>query len=126
MSNEKIKFSHNFCKLSGQHTARLMYVDCVPARKLHNEFIAKDTAYVDSNGEIKTYPFPKNNVSVIVLVFLGMEKFIPFTTFRSFGTAKRLRYEGLIGRDFDIVIEEAADEGPAATPDAIQETIDGV
>jgi len=108
----EIKFSHQYSKLHGQVRATLLDVtDAIASDSLHNEFVTIDTEYRPDTQSVEYYPLPKG--LVVVLTFSGNKK-IPFTTIRR-GTAKALtKYQSLIGKEFDLVIEDEVEFVPSA------------
>lgn len=93
----KIKFSHEYPKLWGQYSARLLEVNDTEYKNLHPDLIEYDTKY---NGGY--YPLPK--VRLIQLIFLG-DKGIPFCTIRRWTPQKHRYYESAIGKIFEIEIK---------------------
>lgn len=114
----KIKFSHNYCKLYNQIEAKLMSVWLTDFKSLHTDLIEYDTKYIpeltdsceshtDFEGDIEHchYPLPKNDL--VILSFIG-DKHIPFCTIRSAKGRycdKYQYYSNKIGQWFDIIIE---------------------
>lgn len=99
----EIKFSVDYPKLHGQKTATLLHVDSFPVKQLHADMVKLDT----DKGDGTFYQL--HNGTALVLVFLG-DKLIPFTTIRSYGANKLMKFEKLIGQKFDIVIENSGDK----------------
>lgn len=102
----KIRFSHNYVKLHGQKTARLLYVgnlelDTKDAR--YKDLIEYDTC-IEGGGN---YRIRKGSYVILLLL---RDKGIPFTTIRSrigrFGLNKEEYYEKHIGEVFSLVIDE--------------------
>lgn len=101
----KIKFSHNYPKLHGQQTARLLDVEIKDRRAMQQKFIEYDTRYHDDGGLQGYYPLSPGKH--LILVFFG-DAGIPFTTVRSWTAGKESYYRELIGKLFSVVIKEAA------------------
>ena len=126
-----IKFSHEYVKMWGQKSARLLAVDIVllKARELSPELIEYDTKYIpatledscgcklhtDFDGDVEHchYPLPKGEL--IKLTFIG-DKGIPFCTIRTryrYDRGKNQKvdkvdyYKPLISEWFDVVVKEA-------------------
>lgn len=100
-SMAEIKFSHNYPKLHGQTSAKLIAV--LPIRIDKNtpkELIEYDTKF---DGGY----FPLKTGNYIQLFFVG-NLHIPFCTIRSsYPSSKQDYYKGKIGEDFKIVIKES-------------------
>ncbi len=106
----QIPFSHNYPKLWGQKTGKLVYVQLLDAKDVqkNKDLLEYDTKY-DSNlrGLYEYYPLPKSG-NLIQLVFIG-DKGIPFCTLRpeysKIGN-KLEYYQSRIGQDFEIVMKD--------------------
>ncbi len=110
----KIKFSHDYPKLWGQKSVKLIYVGLLDGRTLPEELIEYDTKYSEpvilqpsgaKSKIFKYYPLPKTQL--IQLVFLG-DKGIPFCTLRRY-EPKKYEYYSSLGKSktfFDVVVEE--------------------
>jgi len=121
-----IKFSHNYAKLDGQKSARLLDIVILDAKAVQANIrlVEYDTKYIPANlanscacelhtdyeGDIEHchYHLPKSG-ELIQLVFIG-DTGIPFCTIRSrkgrYGD-KYDYYKPLIGGWFDVVVKEA-------------------
>jgi len=95
----KISFSHNYPKLWGQNTARLIYVCVINRKSLPPELIEYDTKTEKGTH----YELP--NGKLIQLVFLG-NKGIPFCTLRRFTETKLEYYKDLLGEVFEVKIKK--------------------
>lgn len=94
----QIEFSHEYPKLYGQQSAKLLAVEMAVVSELDPAFIEYDTVY--RQGE--HYKLPRG--TVIVLTFAG-DRRIPFTTVRSYGHQKYTWYKSQIGQTFEIAVE---------------------
>ncbi len=96
-----IKFSHNYPKLWGQKTARLISVELIFPTEfpLNQDLIDYDT----KTKEGEYYPLPKNEY--LQLIFLGNKK-IPFCTIRRYTLEKRNYYVNKTRQEFKIEIKE--------------------
>lgn len=99
-----IKFSHNYPKLHGQTSARLLSVR--PLKIDDNtpkEFLEYDTKYDGGYFELP-------HGDCVQLIFLG-NLGIPFSTVRNhYPPQKDDYYEGILGEMFDIVIRKNTTE----------------
>lgn len=102
---KSIKFSHDYPKLHGQKTARLIGVLTVTPDELHRQFIEYDTV----NKEGGHYKLPKAE-KFLILLFLG-DKNILFTTIRRMTAEKLAYYLNQVDMEFEIKIEEKNDKG---------------
>lgn len=127
-TENKIKFSHDYCKVHNQTSARLMDVSMIDAEELNADLIEYDTKYIpkslsdscscelhtDFDGDIEHchYPLPRTG-ELVILTFIG-NKHIPFCTIRTakgrYGN-KYDYYAKKLGRWFDIVIESEVQDG---------------
>lgn len=98
----KIKFSSNYPKLWNQETAKLLWVDILDGRILHEDMIKYDTK--NTKGEY--YKLPKT--ALIQLIFQG-SKGIPFSTLREYSLEKWEYYCTLIENTFDVVFPLTSD-----------------
>ena len=98
---ERIKFSHDYPKLWGQTTAKLIGIEFIEPKDfpLNQDLLDYDT----KTNEGEYYPLPKGKY--LQLVFLGNKK-IPFCTIRRWTTTKDEYYVKQIGKEFEIVIEK--------------------
>jgi hypothetical protein len=92
-----ISFSHNYSKLHGQATARLLSIVRVHRSAMTEKFIDYDTMYPGGR-------YPLDGETYMVLTFLGCE-LIPFTTARLWNEEKHRDYSEAIGRDFDVRVK---------------------
>ena len=101
----RIKFSHDYPKLHGQITAELLAVRPIRIdRNTPQVLLDYDTTYHDENGYTCHFPLPTGDY--IQLVFLGNLR-IPFCTIRKAWPPQKVDYyKALIGRHFEIHIEE--------------------
>ena len=106
----KIRFSHNYVKLHGQKTARLLYVGNLELDSKdagYKDLIEYDTC-IEGGGN---YRLRKG--SYVILLLLG-DGGIPFTTIRSrigmYGRDKWKYYNEHIGEVFSLVIEKEKPE----------------
>lgn len=97
---KRIKFSHDYPKLHGQTSAKLLAVIPRKRNEMSEELIEYDTSYFTKDG-VKEY-FPLKSGNYIQLVFIG-NLGIPFCTIRSaFPKSKVEYYTSSIGEDFEI------------------------
>ena len=94
----KIKFSHNYCKLNGETKAILIDVNIKDSNSLNKEFVYYDTLYYP---DMLRYELPKGKV--IILLFLGVEKTL-FTTIRRYTDEKYRYYASSINKLFEVVM----------------------
>lgn len=90
----KIKFSHNYPKLHGQKTARLLAIELRDRKELTDPFIEYDTKF---DGGY--YKLPADQY--MILVFIGND-LIPFTTVRRFTDLKFYYYTDCLNKNFII------------------------
>ena len=102
----KIKFSHDYRKLHGQHQARLMAafkLDIGKEDLTSSALLAYDTLATEGTR------YKLNPGEHVLLLFLG-DKGIPFTTIRPRYNRQRMDklayYSGLINQEFEIVINK--------------------
>lgn len=93
-----IKFSHDYPKLHGQTSARLIEVTAIDYENLHPDLIEYDTK--TCKGDY--YPLPKTQL--IYLLFVGNKK-IPFCTLRRLTPLKLTFCIQQIGKEFNIIME---------------------
>jgi hypothetical protein len=93
----EIKFSHNYPKLHGQKSARLLDILLMDRMQLSNSFVDYDTTY---NGG----KFPLLDNDYMVLIFIGNE-LIPFTTVRKFEAQKYAYYHNQLNEWFSVVVK---------------------
>lgn len=99
-----IKFSHIYYKMPAPCTrALLVQVLRVKREELNPLFIRYDTEYRAADGSTEQYPLTAREYLLLLLVTEGHL----WTTLRSWDRAKEIYYRGLIGEQFDILIEEA-------------------
>lgn len=99
----QIKFSHAYNKLldldcSTIRTAKLIEIMVIDLEELHPWFVAYDT----DNGK---YKLPKKG-KYIMLIFLKPKEFNIFTTLRRYTPGKYGFYQGKLGCDFNILMEQ--------------------
>lgn len=100
---KRIKFSHDYPKLHGQTSAKLLAVIPRKRNEMSEELIEYDTSYFNDDG-VKEY-FPLKSGNYIQLVFIG-NLGIPFCTIRSaFPQSKVEYYTSSIGEEFEIHFE---------------------
>lgn len=109
----RIKFSHDYPKLHGQITAELLAVRPIRIdRNTPDELLEYDTTYYEKPfkdetslyAEKRRFPLPTGDY--IQLIFLGNLR-IPFCTIRKAWPPQKVDYyKALIGRHFEIHIEE--------------------
>jgi hypothetical protein len=104
MKTPLLKFCHEYTKLCGQKSAKLLSVEMLSKSDLSAEMVCIDTEYTESDGSTQHYNKLPNGL-VLVLVFVG-NKNIPFTTIRRCYDKKLQYYRSLVGQWFDIVVEE--------------------
>jgi hypothetical protein len=97
-----IKFSHNYPKLWNQTQAKLVAVELLDARTLHDDLIEYDTRILSGDDAAEYYELPKTG-KLIQLVFIG-GKGIPFCTLRRHTDEKYDYYINQIYKVFDVVI----------------------
>lgn len=100
----QIKFNNAYPKLHGQKTAKLlMCLSDIPEKLLrtkYNDLLEYDTLRNDGSFYRSWYAGQK----FLLLLFLG-DKGILFTTLRADNDENRNKYAGLIGAEFEIIIE---------------------
>jgi hypothetical protein len=108
----KLRFDHNFFKIHGQVTAKLISVDIISRTELDAKMVDMDTQYYCNKETHVKGVFTKvvknyvlSNGLLILLVFLGNDQ-IPFTTLRQLKDKNLKFYRGRIGQEFDIVIKD--------------------
>jgi len=89
-----IKFSHQYPKLHGQTSARLLRIELWDRSELSDKFVEYDTVYDGGH-----YPLPDDRY--MVMVFIGND-LIPFTTVRKWTDEKFKLYQSEIGSIFTI------------------------
>lgn len=120
----QIRFSHNYPKLWGQTTAKLIAIEFLDAKEVqkNKDLLEYDTRYdigLTPDGDMlyDNYHLPKSG-ELLQLVFIG-NKHIPFCTLRPryyYNKAEKRTvdkmsyYEPKIGEIFDIVINEKGDD----------------
>jgi hypothetical protein len=102
----KIKFSNHYLKLGEMKngaTAKLLVCTQVKLEVMPYCFIEYDTAYpaIRENNKLDHYPLPKKG-EYLLLGFVSDGMF--FTTLRRSIPLKKKYYEGLVGREFEVVI----------------------
>jgi hypothetical protein len=112
----QIKFSHIYPKLWGQTSGRLLFVQLLKAKDVHEnkDLLEYDTRYssqksIEMDREFdEYYPLPKSG-NLIHLTFLG-DKNIPFSTMRpEFGKGgynKLSYYQSRVGQNFEVIIKD--------------------
>lgn len=104
----KIKFSHEYPKLHGQTTARLLDVELTSRAVLDHAFVDYDT--IHGTGTYKL-----SGGLLLVLTFSGNLR-IPFTTIRRATGQKETWYRSKIGHVFHVVIEQEEPTNQIAIP----------
>jgi len=94
----KIKFSHNYNKLSGVKNNKAVLIEVIPVKmeNLHKPFLDYDT----DNGK---FYLPK--LGIYLLLIFNSGGFI-FTTIRRQTPEKKKYYDGCIGQEFDVEVVE--------------------
>jgi len=92
-----IRFSHNYPKLFGQKSARLLDVWPVSRKSLSTWFVNYDTSFAGGK-----YPLPDGDY--LILFFMGVDV-IPFTTVRSATFGKEEYYRMKIGNWFTLEMQ---------------------
>lgn len=119
--NNHITFSHWYKKLErvyGEYRLGLKAIliglfTIEDVKKLPGDFLTYDTIY-ESNGSYSAYPLKEGQH--IVLVFFkkiddkleDKEQF--FTTIRPYTSQKLEYYQGLVNKDFDVVLKTIAED----------------
>lgn len=93
----QIKFSHDYPKLHGQKSAKLVHVETIGRDELSPKFIEYDTVY--DGGRYKLNPG-----IYLVLTFIGNDR-IPFTTVRRHTMEKCEYYCNAMHKTFDVAID---------------------
>jgi hypothetical protein len=102
----QIKFSHEYKKIHGQKTARLVDIEVCDRSDLSERFVGYDTVFVIDpaigvcSEEVVGY-FPLPVGKYMVLLFMGDHR-IPFTTVRRYTETKFSYYKGNLGNTFEI------------------------
>lgn len=100
-----IKFSHTYFKMpfapGAGVRALLVQVLRVKRADLAPEFIRYDTEYRAGDGGTEQYPLTAREYLLLLLVTNGRL----WTTLRSWDKEKEKYYRGLVGEQFDIVVE---------------------
>lgn len=112
----KIKFSHQYLKLHGQTSARLIAVDRAMRADLDPAFVEYDTTFIldgPAGSATCNYPLPKGYV--LILYFVGNKR-IPFCTVRRGFASKEEYYRKMVGRQFIVEMEEAPEAAQLAIP----------
>lgn len=97
-----IRFSHQYPKLHNQTLAILYAVVIQDSTAFTPELLEYDTVYYEADGK---HYFPLKPGKYMILLFLG-NKYIPFTTIRSWDEEKEIYYRSNIGKQFDIGVKQ--------------------
>jgi hypothetical protein len=95
----QIYFNDEYPKLWGQEFGELIFIKVVNKSQLSKNLIEYDTKKSNDNY----YDLPDGEL--IQLFFIGNHG-IPFCTLRKYSKDKHEYYKGLIGKVFDLVVED--------------------
>jgi hypothetical protein len=99
-----IRFSHNYPKLKGQKSAKLLAVMNINIpEEISDAFREYDTRFLTKDG-YDYYPLPRGKY--LLLLFLG-DKDALFTTIRSNIRNKEQHYRSSVGQTFELAIAES-------------------
>lgn len=98
-----IRFAHNYAKLYGQKSARLLDVILIARDDINFEAVNYDTSWFDE-VTLGIHYFELENGEYLRLTFIG-DKGIPFTTYRKNTPENSLRYLLNIGEEFVVFVK---------------------
>ena len=102
---QKIKFSHKYYKMpiSIARKTYLLGVTKIHYNNLPKGFIIYDTAYASEDGKLGYYPLPKTELIILTLFTDSEQSPRVWTTVRRYTSRKYEYYQGLIGKQVEII-----------------------
>lgn len=104
----EFKIEKQYPRMCGQQSGKLIAIEQTPAKSI-NPLLKLEIA-----GTL-----PEGNRSVILCLFLG-EQLIPFWYAISWGTARLIKYQEMVGQEFKFVIKDEEKKN-SLQPDIFEE-----